>query len=215
MAVARPEAGDGLMVEFTKEDYEVVSAAIREAEKRTSGQIVCVLAHSSSEYAYVPILWASVLALVVPWPLIEFTQWSVQRIFVLQLVVFVVAGFIFSWMPLRLALVPRPIRRVRAHRAALEQFVVRQVAHTRNRCGILIFVSMAEHYARVIADEGIAQKVSKAEWQAAIDVLIDHIRDGRIAAGFVAAIQRCGDVLAAHAPPDGSADELPDRLYVM
>ena len=67
----------------------------------------------------------------------------------------------------------------------------------------------------MIADEGIAQKVSNAEWQAAIDVLIGHIRDGRIAAGFAAATQRCGAVLAAHAPPDGSADELPDRLYVI
>ena len=79
-----------------------MSAAIREAEKRTSGQIVCVLAHSSSGYAYVPILWASVLALAAPWPLIEFTQWSVQRIFALQVVVFIVAGFLVSWMPLRL-----------------------------------------------------------------------------------------------------------------
>jgi putative membrane protein len=150
-----------------------------------------------------------------PWPLIEFTQWSVQRIFLLQLVVFILTGFIFSWKPVRLALVPRAVRRARAHRAALEQFVIRHVTHTRNRCGILIFVSMAEHYARVIADEGIAQKVNNAEWQAAIDVLIGHIRDGRIAAGFVAATQRCGAVLAAHAPPDGSADELPDRLYVI
>ena len=214
-AGAPREAGDELVMEFTKEDHEAVSAAIREAEKRTCGQIICVLAASSSGYAYVPILWATLLALLVPWPLIDFTQWSVQRIFLLQLVVFIVAGFIFSWMPLRLALVPRSVRRARAHRAALEQFVIRHVTHTRNRCGILIFVSMAEHYARVIADEGIAQKVSNAEWQAAIDVLIGHIRDGRIAAGFVAAIQRCGDVLAAHAPPDGSADELPDRLYVL
>src|SRR5271166_3555023 len=90
----------------------------------------------------------------VPWPLIDFTQWSVQRIFLLQLVVFVVAGFIFSWMPLRLALVPRAVRRARAHRAALEQFVIRHVTHTRNRCGILIFVSMAEHYARRDRAEG-------------------------------------------------------------
>ena len=201
-------------MEFTKEDHEAVSAAIREAEKRTCGQIVCVLAHSSSDYAYVPILWASVLALLVPWPLIDFTQWSVQRIFLLQLVVFIVAGFIFSWMPLRLALVPRAVRRARAHRAALEQFVIRHVTHTRNRCGILIFVSMAEHYARVIADEGIAQKVVRRSGR--LRSMSDrHIRDGRIAAGFVAAIERCGDVLAAHAPPDGSADELPDRLYVM
>jgi putative membrane protein len=215
VAVAHPEGGDELMIEFTKEDYEVASAAIREAEKRTSGQIVCVLAHSSSEYAYVPILWASVLALAAPWPLIEFTQWSVQRIFVLQLVVFILAGFLFSWMPLRVALVPRPIQRVRAHRAALEQFVVRRVAHTRNRSGILIFVSMAEHYARVIADEGIAQKVHQAEWQAAINSLTEHIGKDRIAAGFVAAIERCGAILAAYAPPDGSANELPDRLYVI
>jgi putative membrane protein len=215
VVVARRGAGDGLVMEFTKEDHEAVSAAIREAEKRTCGQIVCVLATSSSNYAYVPILWASVLALLIPWPLIDFTQWTVQRIFLLQLVVFILAGFIFSWMPLRLALVPPALRRARAHRAALEQFVLRHVTHTHNRSGILIFVSMAEHYARVIADEGIAQKVNNAEWQVAIDVLIRHIRDGRIAAGFVAAIQRCGAVLAAHAPPDGSADELPDRLYVI
>jgi putative membrane protein len=202
-------------MEFTKEDHEAISAAIRKAEKRTCGQIVCVLAHSSSDYTYVPILWASVLALLIPWPLIDFTQLTVQRIFLLQLVVFILAGFIFSWMPLRLALVPPAVRRARAHRAALEQFAVRHVTHTRSRCGILIFVSMAEHYARVIADEGIAQKVAAAEWQAAIDALISQIRDGQIAAGFVTAIERCGAVLASKAPPDGSADELPDRLYVM
>ena len=202
-------------MQFTKEDHETVSAAIHEAEKRTCGQIVCVLAHSSSDYAYVPILWASVLALLVPWPLIYFTPWSVQRIFSLQLAVFIVAGLVFSWMPLRLALVPGAVRRARAHRAALEQFVVRGIGRTRNRTGVLIFVSLAEHYARIIADEGIAAKVHSAEWQAAIDALTAHMRDGRIAAGFTAAIERCGAVLAAHAPPDGSPNELPDRLYVM
>jgi putative membrane protein len=74
---------------------------------------------------------------------------------------------------------------------------------------------MAEHYARVIADEGIAQKVHQAEWQAAINSLTEHIGKDRIAAGFVAAIERCGAILAAYAPPDGSANELPDRLYVI
>ena len=63
--------------------------------------------------------------------------------------------------------------------------MVRRVAHTKKRCGILIFVSLAEHYARIIADEGIAQKVPNVEWQAAIDALISHIRTGEIAAGFM------------------------------
>jgi putative membrane protein len=92
---------------------------------------------------------------------------------------------------------------------------VRGISRTKNRTGVLIFVSLAEHYARIIADEGIAAKVHPAEWQAAIDALTAHMRDGQIAAGFTAAIARCGDLLATHAPPDGSGNELPDRLYVM
>jgi putative membrane protein len=202
-------------MELTKQDYDAVSSAIREAEQRTCGQIVCVLTHASSAYAHIPILWSSLLALFTPWPLIYFTQWSVQRIFLAQLIVFLVAALAFSWAPIRILLVPRAIRRARAHRAALEQFVLRGISRTRNRCGILIFVSVAEHYARIIADEGVAQKVHPSEWQAAIDVLTSQIGEGHIAAGFIAAIERCGAVLAEHAPPDGSANELPDRLYLI
>jgi putative membrane protein len=57
--------------------------------------------------------------------------------------------------------------------------------------------------------------VHQGEWQAAINTLIGHLRDGGIAAGFVAAIERCGAVLATYAPPDGTANELPCRLYVI
>jgi putative membrane protein len=203
------------MLEISKEDREAISAAIRAAEQHTSGQLVCVLAHASSTYAYVPILWASTLALVLPWPLIYFTQWSVERIFLAQLAVFIVAGFLFSLSPLRIALVPRAVRRARAHRAAVERFFLRRVDHTAARTGVLIFVSLAERYARIIADEGIAEKVGNAQWQAAIDALTGHIRDGRIAAGFIAAVERCGAVLAVHAPADGSPEVLPDRLYVI
>jgi putative membrane protein len=218
VAAARPVAaahrGDGEM-EFTREDHEAVSAAIRAAEQRSCGQIVCVLAHSASAYAHVPLFWASALALFTPWPLILLTQWSVQRIFLCQLMVFLIAGLLLSLMPLRYLLVPRAIKRARAHRAALEQFVVRGISRTTNRSGVLIFVALAEHYARIIADEGIAAKVPQGEWQSAIDALTAHMRDRKIANGFIAAIERCGAILAAHAPPDGSPNQLPDRLYVM
>jgi putative membrane protein len=200
---------------ITKEDRAAIAAAIRAAEQRTSGQIVCVLMRSSSEYFYVPVLWAALLALITPWPLIMLTLWSVQRIFLLQVVVFAAAVTLLSWPRLRIALVPRAVRRARAHRAAVEQFFARGLTATRDRTGVLIFVSLAERYARIIADEGIAAKVSNREWQEAIDALTAHMRDGRIVQGFIAAIERCGAVLAAHAPPTGAGDELPDRIYVM
>ena len=74
---------------------------------------------------------------------------------------------------------------------------------------------MAEHYARIVADKGIASKVGQADWQEAVNTLTQHLREGRIAAGFVAAIERCGTVLASHAPPADSRDELPDRIFVL
>jgi len=200
---------------LTEDDRMAIAAAIREAEKRTCGQIVCVLARSSSDYSAVPIEWAAGIALIAPWPLIYFTQLSVQRIFLIQIFVFIVAAVILSWQPLRLALVPRAVRRARAHRGAIEQFFLRGLANTRHRCGVLIFASMAEHYARIIADEGVASKVSQSEWQDAIAALIRHMRNGQVAEGFIAAIDRCGAVLAAHAPPADPLDELPDRIFVL
>ena len=98
----------------------------------------------------------------------------------------------------------------------MEQFVIRGVARKKERTGILIFVSMAERYARIIADEGIDKHVSQSEWQEAVDALVEHTRDGRIADGFVEAIDRCGRVLATHFPrTETSHDELPDRIYVL
>jgi putative membrane protein len=197
------------------DDRLAITAAIRAAEQRTCGQIVCVLARSSSDYSAVPIQWAALLALVAPWPLIYFTQLTVQRIFLIQIIIFIAAALILSWSPLRMALVPRAVRRARAHRGAIEQFFLRGLANTRHRCGVLIFVSLAEHCARIVADQGIAAKVPQSAWQEAVDALTSHMRAGEIGRGFIAAIERCGDVLAANAPPADPPDELPDRIFVL
>src|SRR5207248_11789783 len=119
-----------LVMPISKEDHAAIAAAIRSAEQRTSGQIVCVLMRSASEYYYVPVLWAALLGMVSPWPMIVFTQWSVQRIFLIQIMVFVMAVLVLSWSSLRLALVPRAVRRARAHRAAMEQFFARGLSLT-------------------------------------------------------------------------------------
>ena len=67
-----------------------------------------------------------------------------------------------------------------------------------------------------MADEGIAARATQAQWQAAIDTLVTHMRQGRIADGFVGAIDACADVLAAHFPAaPARQDELPDRIYVI
>ena len=198
------------------QDHARISAAIAAAEARTSGQIVCVLARSSSEYAAAPLLWSAAIALLAPWPLILFTELSVRALLSLQMFVYMVALIALSAPGIRIAMTPRATRRSFAHRTATEQFVVRRVSQTQGRTGVLIFVSLAEHYARIIADEGISTKVDQGQWQGAVDALSAHMRDGRIADGFIAAIESCGMVLAQHAPAGAQPrNDLPDRLYVM
>ena len=111
---------------------------------------------------------------------------------------------------------PRRARRALAHRVAMEQFQFRGLAGKSGRTGVLVFVSLAERYARIIADDGISARVPQSHWQGAIDALVTHMRDGRIADGFVAAIDLCGNELRKHFPrTEASRDELPDRIYLI
>jgi putative membrane protein len=131
-------------------------------------------------------------------------------------VAFVALLAVLCWTPVRVALMPRRARRAVAHRVAMEQFRIRGLARKPERTGILIFVSLAERYARIIADDGISARVPQSQWQAAINALIAHMRDGRIADGFVAAIELCGDELARNFPrTEPGRDSLPDRIYVI
>jgi putative membrane protein len=203
-------------MDISTQDRERVSHAIRTAEARTTGEIVCVLAKSSSDTPALPILVAAVVALALPWLLVALTAMTVHGILSMQILVFLALLVILLLPRVRLALVPRRTRRAVAHRAAAEQFVARGVARKKDRTGILIFVSLAERYARIIADDGIAARVSQSEWQTAVDALVVHMRDGRIAEGFITAIDVCGNALATHFPPTAtSRDELPDRIYVI
>jgi putative membrane protein len=116
----------------------------------------------------------------------------------------------------RIALAPRAARRAVAHRVAMEQFMIRGVGRKKDRTGVLIFVSLAERYARIIADQGIATRVPQSEWQGAVDALTAQMSAGRIADGFLAAIELCGTVLETHFPrSESSRDELLDRIYVL
>jgi putative membrane protein len=205
-----------MVMDILEHDRERISAAIRAAEAKTSGEIVCVLAQASSDASGLPILLAALAALALPWLLVAFTALSVHRILLLQAALFFVAAVVLCLPRVRVALLPRAARRAVAHRVALEQFTIRGIARKKDRSGILIFVSLAEHYARIIADEGIAARVPQAEWQGAVDTLVAHCDSGRIADGFISAIDTCGTVLAAHFPRTAeSRDELPDRIYVI
>jgi putative membrane protein len=204
-----------IKMSLSADERQIINTAISGAEQRTAGEIVCVLAGASGDYLFYPIAWAALAALISPWVMMILTHASVERIFLIQLVVFGVVFLFCSAPGIRAALVPRRVQRAAAHKAAMEQFMLHGLARKQNRAGILIFVSMTEHYARIVADDGIAAKVTQEVWQEAIDTLLSHLREGRITEGFVDAIDQCASVLATHFPPGEQNDELPDKIFVI
>src|SRR5215470_12286963 len=191
-------------------DKARVADAIRAAEAKTSGEIFCVIAHYSSDYRLVPFVWAALIALALPAPLIYLTLWPASLIYLIQLVVFVAAVIMLSLPFVRFHIVPRRAKHERAHEQALRQFFAYGLQQTENRTGVLIFASAAERYAEIVADVGINAKVTPEVWEKAIAALVDAIKQGRPGDGFVAAVEQCGAVLAEHFPPGAlNRNELP------
>jgi putative membrane protein len=204
------------MVMVTAEDNRRIADAIAEAERATSGEIVAMIAPESGGYLYVPFLWAGLAALALPWPLIFWTWWPIQHIYLLQLAVYGALLLILAHRPLRLALVPRSVKHAHAHRRALAQFLAQSLYTTVGRTGVLIFVSVAEGFAEIIVDAAIDAKVPQSEWDAIVAELTDHIGRGEAAEGFVRAIRAVGRHLANHFPPGAASPSvLTNHLIVL
>jgi len=201
---------------FSEGDEHRIAEAITRAEKATSGEIVAVVAAESSTYLYAPFLWASVVALLVPWPLILWTWWPAAWIYLAQVAAFALVLAATLPRPVRYWLVPGFVKRARAHRRALEQFVTQNLHTTAGRTGVLIFISVAERHAEIVADAAIEARVATGTWQEIVTRLTAAFTAGRHTDGFVAAIDEVGGHLAQHFPP-GSFDvnELPDHLIVL
>jgi putative membrane protein len=157
--------------------------------------------------------WAALIALAVPWPLIHFTSWPAGIIYLIQLAVFIVAAVILSLPVIRFRIVPKRRLDGRAHIVAMQQFLAQGIHLTERRTGVLIFASVAERYAEIVADSGINAKVTPDAWTNAVAAMVAAIKAGRPGDGFVAAIELCGAELAQHFPPgELNPNELPDRV---
>ena len=204
---------------LTEQDHARIAAAIREAEESTAGEIYCVVARRSDDYFFsaAMVLVVSILVISLAVAFLMEAWWLTMRLPVFvsaQLLALAAALALIYLLPgLRIRLAPRRWQYMRAHDNALKQFLARNVHLTAERTGVLIFVSVAERYAEIVADAGINAKVPQDMWDSIVAGLIDDARRDRLADGFVAAIGAVGALLAEHFPvgPD-DINELDDHL---
>ncbi|TIP12833.1 TPM domain-containing protein [Mesorhizobium sp.] len=204
---------------ISPEDHDRIAEAIRAAESKTDGEIYCVVALASDGYFFPAAFMATLAMLFVSLAVAYGLEawWLSIRVphFVIAQLLALVSVLVLLWtMPgLRIHLVPRRLRYQAAHANARKQFLARNVHRTTARTGVLVFVSIAERYAEVVADSGIDAQVGQDVWDGVVSDLTAHASDDRLADGFVKAIEATGAVLAEHFPvSSGDSNELDDHL---
>lgn len=204
---------------LTPAEHARIGAAIREAESRTAGEIVCVVARASDGYFFHAAA-ASLAALLVASLAVAFALehlWIVPRLplFAGAVLFAGLSLLMLLWFipGLRLALVPRGTRYRAAHENAVRQFLARNIHRTAARTGVLVFVSLAEAYAEVLADGGIDAEVEQTAWDGIVEALTAAAAAGRLADGLVQAVAEAGRLLALHFPPAAQdRNELDDHV---
>jgi putative membrane protein len=223
-------------------DRARVAEAIATAETRTAGEIHCVVARRSGDHSWVPLAWGALLALLLPAILLAAGAgpvdlargfeggWRVGHaagaagdaarglalVAGAQALLLLLASTLGLSPKVRARMTPGFVARHGVHRAALDQFLAHGIHLTEGRTGVLIYVSLAEHRAEIVADEAIYAKVDRGVWSGAIAALLAKAKAGDLAGGLCEAVERSGEVLAAHFPPKpDDRNELPNHVVLL
>ena len=188
-----------------------IAAAISKAEQGTRAEFVAAIARRADSYrsnsllaALAGGLIAGVLAGVfLPWP-------GPAETIAAELAGFLLVFTLAAFTPLGMLVVPARRQRRLASRLAKLVFLQRGLASTAEHCGVLFFVSRAEHYIEIVPDIGIDQAVEPGAWQRIVDAFTASVKKGEVEQGFLGAIEALGALLAKHYPPEG---ENPNRIH--
>ena len=201
-------------------EIKKIEAAIDHAEELTSGEIVPVIVGRSSSVGHVPLTLTLLLTLIVVVAELPFSEWLwVTPWAWLWPVVFVVLygiSFVLAKMFwIQKIFVPERDEVEEVHQRAHLEFYANRVNRTIGGTGVLIFVSVMEKKAVVLADEALSQKVPKETWDAVVAELGKKLNKGEWGEGFVDAIHTCGRHLQTHFPIHGArVNELKNHLVI-
>lgn len=220
-------------IHLTEADHALVTSAVAAAEAQTSGEIVTIVTDLSDRYRETAYAWASAAAflalsvvaifpdfylalfdrIVGDWTY-DYTpgQW-LGIVTAFAALKWIGTFLILQYGPLRLSMTPGIVKARRVRARANKLFRVGAEARTAGKTGVLLYLSLHERRADIVADAAIAEKVGAEVWGEAMEVLLDEVRADRAGAGMAAAVTRMGAVLAEHFPKGSeNPNELPDRL---
>jgi putative membrane protein len=200
---------------FTDQEKQRIEAAVREAEKRTSGEIVPMVVDAAYHYPSAEILGAGLFALalgvILSWAFGGSSVWIFLPVFALAYFPFKM--LIRYLLPLKRRLLHPAEIAAEVEEKALVSFLEKGLHHTRDHTGVLILICLLERRVHVLADRGINAVVPPDTWKEIVTAVTAGIREGKACDALCTAIGRCGDLLEKNFPVKADdTDELPNLI---
>lgn len=207
---------------FSAADVDRIIAAVKEAESKTSAEVVPYVVPRSDEYEEATWRGATLagsLTLLAFVLLNVFTEVWLSRGVVEAALLTLGASLAGAALchfvpPLKRFFSGKELMEHRVEQRAANAFLAEEVFNTRDRTGVLLFLSLLERRVVVLGDAGINAKVRQSDWDEIVKTITKGMEDDRPAAGLVEAIRQCGGLLQRHGVMirDDDRDELGDKL---
>lgn len=201
---------------FSQADFDAIEAAVKKAESNTSGEIAVELSSHSRHWNTERLIHALVFTLVCMLAALYFTRdvgWGVYYN-TTQVILWGAIGFVIAFFGWGRYLRRTERRRKIVWNRALGLF--HGIKPTRGLTGVLIFVSLEEEQAAIVADKGIASKVPADYWHTPHAMIDKAVKQGKHAEGIIQAIDTTAVELALYFPRQSDdTNELPDKPKVI
>jgi putative membrane protein len=202
---------------FSDSQKEKINAAIGEVETRTAGEVAVMIVDQSDTYPEANLLAGGIvgglLALSVTDLLFAASLWYFVPLYVV--IAFGIGWGARFWPGLLryFTLGSRLENQVREE--AVKSFYDKGLYKTRDKTGVLFFISLFEHRVWILADEGIYTKISQERLQEYAGDIARGIKDGNAAEVLIAEIHKVGEILAVHFPIKADdVNELSNKVII-
>lgn len=188
----------------SKDAQAKIASAVAEAEQLSGGEIVPYIVERSDHYeeatwrGAVTVGITALVAGTAYWAffLPTWSGWEMPEIILGSLMLGIVAGWLVNKIPaLERFFAGKHLMEFRVSRRAAQSFLAEEVFATRDRTGVLIFVSLLEHRVLVLGDTGITKKVKQEEWDNIVGAIVKGMKTGAVTEGMVEGIGLTGDLL--------------------
>lgn len=205
---------------LSQSDLKEIEEAVKRAEKTTSGEIVPMIVKSSSTVGHVPLLVFTILLLsFYLLGIYDFTHEHYEKPWFLTFCWSIASLVLSVWLS-RKPLVQRFFINSRDRESqtitrAMNEFYHAKMDETKESTGILLFMSLDDHKAVVLADKKISDVLGKDTWTDLVSILVQGAKKKKIKQGFIEAIDLCGSILKPHFPiKEGDKNELSNHLVI-